>query len=113
MKHNNILDFEKFKRRSAEPEVQLEDEKEEDEALDPVTLVALLEFLTDLRKGKPFNRPSDQNIELRRQGIKDVSDGWLFARINRSTASDWKRHPTFYDAVIAELMGRGKIPKRK
>jgi len=102
MERDNIIDFGGFKPLERQPE-------EEDEALDPVTLVALLEFLTALRKNKPFNRPLDRNIELRRQGIEKTSDNWLFARINKSTELDWKRRPTFYDAVIAELSRRNLI----
>ena len=84
-------------------------DQEQDSDLNPVVLVILLEFLTNLRKGKPFNLPSARNIELRRQGIENSSDGWLYARVNRSTEADWKRQPTFYDAVISELKRRKKI----
>jgi len=112
MKENNILRFEKKDTvNKAKPDEQ--DDTESDEFLNPVVLVELLEFLTALRTGKSFNRPLDRNIELRRQGIENSSDGWLFARINRSTEPDWKRQPTFYDAVIAELIKRGKIDKKK
>jgi len=82
---------------------------EEDLALNPIVLVEMLQYLADLRKGKPFNVPSSNSIEIRRQGIEDSSDGWLFARINRSTKVEWKRQPTFYDAVLSELRRRNKI----
>jgi hypothetical protein len=112
MEKDNII---KFRRPETGNKIEPRDQSdnESDEVLNPVVLIELLEFLTALRTGKPFNRPLDRNIELRRQGIKDSSDGWLFARVNRSTELDWRRQPTFYDAVIAELMERGKIDKKK
>lgn len=105
IREDNILEF---KRPAIDKGVQLEDgdEASDDEALDLDKLTKLLNFLTALRTGSNFNRPLDRNIELRRRGIEKSSDGWLFARVNRSSEFDWKSRASFYDAVIAELLRR-------
>jgi hypothetical protein len=67
-------------------------------------------LLTALRKQAPASY-SWRNVQERRLGqVKDANDKQLFTWINRSTTDEWRDHPSFFDAIIAELKSRDLIP---
>jgi hypothetical protein len=82
-----------------------------DEHLDQSDLATMLLFLAAFRKSNPDSF-SWRNVQERRVLLGDAEDKALFTFVNRSTESDWKRHPSFYDAIIAELRKRKLIPER-
>ncbi|MBU0613101.1 hypothetical protein KKB10_03735 [Patescibacteria group bacterium] len=79
-----------------------------DQHLDTGNLTLMLEFLAALTESdtSSLRRP---NIEIRRDLVQGAEDGELVTRANQSTESDWKEHPSYYHALIAELRERKLI----
>jgi len=86
-----------------------ENEKREfDKSLNQHIFTEMLIFLTELKKTDP--RSYDlENIEIRKADLTKSSDEDLFTRINDSNKDDWKKHPSYYHALIAEIKSRDLI----
>lgn len=105
---NNIFEF--LGKKPGSPE---EDKSHEfGRGLDVGNLTEMLLYLTALKKSS--GPPKMANVELRRRElVAPSSDQELMDMANNSSEGDWQSHPTYYDAIIAELRNRNLIPSRK
>lgn len=70
----------------------------------------MLDYLANLQKNNPASR-NEENIRLRRHGLKEIPTSELWAMITKSTELQWKQHPSQYRALAEEWLER--FPPRK
>jgi len=105
---NNIIEFPGRRQDNRE----VEENQEVDLGLDENNLTEMLQFLTALKLRSGV--PKQSNIEFRRKALLEPSsDTELIEIANNSKKGDWQAHPTYYDAIIAELEKRNLLPKYK
>lgn len=68
----------------------------------------VVEYLTALRTRDQGSYRA-RNVDIRQRQISQAEPQQLFAWMNQSGERDWQLHPSFYDALIAEIRRRGLL----